>query len=355
MSANAILVIGNPVSTTANPRESCGGVGGLLSPSLLSQEVGGESVLERTIGRLQNAGIRDVSLVADGNPVLQSGALLRKYRNLKVIEGRADRWFAQYNRHRARSAETTLVLKLRGYLEFDAAEFLAFHRENHSTVTRARHDTGPLDLWAVSIPADGQPELNLSWLMHSAHSPAYHVRGYAKDFNGPRDLRQLAVDLLSGRCAARPLGREVRPGVWLASGARLHSRARVVAPAYIGAGTAVGAYAVITRCSNVERHCDIGPGTYIAGSSIFSDTRIGRGLFVSQSMVNGNGLWHLRRNTLVKVADGRLLGRTVAALEVEGPMPEHPAQAQPRIIRIKPQPRVAVAESCSMGLLEDEG
>lgn len=353
VSTAAILVIGNPVCRTANSQDFCRGVSELLTPPLVCQEVVGQSVIERTIVRLQNGGVRDISVITDGHPAAPISGLLRKYRNLKIVAGRADRWFAKLNKRQMQTETITVVAKVGAYVEFDVAEFLSFHRENHSAVSRAHNEAGPLDLWAVSIPADGQPALNLSWLMHSVQSKAYLVPGYVRQVDGHRAFRQLAIDMLSGRCAAKPEGREVRPGVWIATGARVHPRARVVAPAYVGADTTVGPYAVITRCSNLERGCDIGAGTYVAGSSILSCTRVGRSLFVSDSMVDGNALLHLRRNTLVKIADASLVGRTKAAPEVGRSI--LPQVQTPRVIQIKAQPRAVVAESCSMGLLEDEG
>ncbi len=354
VSTTAILVIENPVSATTNSQEFCGGVSELLMTPLACQEIIGQSVLERMIGRLQNAGIRDISVITDGHPAGPLSSMLRKDRKVEVVESRADRWFAKHSKQQSWAGETILVLKLGGYVEFNAADLLRLHQENHHNVTRAHHNAGPLDIWAVSIPTDGQPELNLSWLTHSARSTAYPVPGYVRQLHRHCDLRQLAVDMLLGRCAAKPEGREIRPGVWIASGARVHSRARIVAPAYVGGETTVGAYAVITRCSNLERCCDIGSGTHIAGSSICSGTRVGRGLFVSESIVDGGGLLHLRKNALVKVTDGRLLGRTIPSREV-GLSTQQGNTPPLRAVQMKPQPRPVVAESCPMGLLEDEG
>jgi NDP-sugar pyrophosphorylase family protein len=141
---------------------------------------------------------------------------------------------------------------------------------------------------------------------------AYLTSGYVNRLNDARDLRRLAVDAFLGRCAIRPRGREIKPGVWIDDGARVHRSARIVAPAYIGRGTRVRASALITRCSNVERRCLVDYGTAIEDSSMLPYTYVGRGLDLAHSVCDGSRLVNLARNVAVTVEDAKIIGRTVS-------------------------------------------
>ena len=105
----------------------------------------------------------------------------------------------------------------------------------------------------------------------------------------------------SGRCSIAPAGREIKPGVWIDEGARLHKTARLVAPSYIGCNTRVQPGAVITRCSNLERNCNVGEGSLVSDATLLPHTMIGRGLDVSTALVEGNDFIDLGRNMSLRI------------------------------------------------------
>ena len=152
------------------------------------------------------------------------------------------------------------------------------------------------------------------WIRASEVNPPsdYLTTGYVNRLADARDLRRLVADAFQGRCAIRPRGREVKPGVWIDDGARVHRSARIVAPAYIGRGTRVRAAALVTRFSNLERRCLVDYGTAIEDSSVLPYTHVGRGLDVAHAVVEGSRLVNLSRNVAVTIRDANLIGPTVS-------------------------------------------
>ncbi len=141
----------------------------------------------------------------------------------------------------------------------------------------------------------------------------YFVREYVNHFSHPRDLRAIAGDILLGRCEMRPVGREIRPGVWVGDDAEIHKGARIVAPAYIGSGSKVLDNTLITRLSSIERDCYIDCGTVIEDSSLLPNTRIGIWLDVRHAVVSGNKMLSLKRNVTVEISDPALVRSTLPA------------------------------------------
>ena len=146
------------------------------------------------------------------------------------------------------------------------------------------HDAqGSLSYWIVDaarVLADQNFSLPPDHGIVDAPVP-YQVEGYVNRLADAADFRRLVVDAFLGRCAIRPAGREIKPGVWIEDGARLHKTARLVAPTYVGCNTRVQAGAVITRFSNLERNCHVGEGSVVSDASLLPHTLIGRGLDVS--------------------------------------------------------------------------
>ena len=85
---------------------------------------------------------------------------------------------------------------------------------------------------------------------------SFRVSGYSNRLKTAADLRCLALDGLLHKNSISPEGTEIRPGVWIAKSARVHPRARIVAPAFIGVYSKIRAAALITRGTVVEHHAD---------------------------------------------------------------------------------------------------
>jgi hypothetical protein len=134
--------------------------------------------------------------------------------------------------------------------------------------------------------------------------------GYVNLLMTPADLRTLTLDAFAEDCEIRPCGRELRPGVWIGSGARVHRRARVLAPSYIGRFCKVRRAAIVTRGSSLEHHAEVDCATVIDNSSVLAYTRVGAGLDVECSLVGLNQVHSLQRNTTVVIEDPYLIGST---------------------------------------------
>jgi NDP-sugar pyrophosphorylase family protein len=116
------------------------------------------------------------------------------------------------------------------------------------------------------------------------------------------------VDGLYGTCALKPVGSEIRPGVWVGEGARIQPGARVLAPAFIGSYSRVRRTAVVTAFSAVEHHAEIDCGSVVEDSNVLPYTYVGAALDVSHAVVGHHRLVHLKREAEVEIADPKLLG-----------------------------------------------
>ena len=284
-----------------------------LPGSFACVELFGQSVLERTVARLKKAGLRNIAVIAGLDCIS-----LQEIKDLRItIPQRAEDCWTSVQRallkNVQRGIETVLIAELGAYVELDPAAALQFHRAKAQPITPIHDGLGSLSYWIVdaasalssangfSLPPDEDRIIN-------APVP-YTVQGYVNRLTDARDFRRLVVDAFLGRCAIAPVGREVKPGVWIDNGARLHKTARLVAPSYIGCDTRVQAGAVVTRCSNLERNCNVGEGSLVSDASLFPHTMIGRGLDVSTALVSGNEFVHLGRDVSLRIDDANLISR----------------------------------------------
>jgi hypothetical protein len=136
----------------------------------------------------------------------------------------------------------------------------------------------------------------------------YSFGGYVNHLSSPNHLRQLAIEGLMQRIQVAPEGEQIRPGVWLGRGAQVHKRARILSPAFIGAGSRVRAAGVVTRCSALEHHTVVDCGTVVENTTTLPYTYLGAGLDVTHSVVGHGKLFNLKRGVEVKFADPRLVG-----------------------------------------------
>jgi len=317
----AILVVGpqNPTPRHA----SCDRPGSELSPdadqavlvegSLACVEILGRSVLERTVERVCRMGAQIISVVMDEASSNLDSAFRRPLNNV-TLHITDEPWAAaaqMLSEYAERGIETAFVAGLGGYVEFDAEEMLQFHRQHRQASTRAFHGQGALDFWVIDCNRTDKTARFFDFWAPTP-SAAYPLCGYVNPLAHPSDLRRLVVDGLQGRCQLSPIGREIKPRVWVDDGAHLHRRARVVAPAYIGRASSVREDTLITRFSNVESFCEVDYGTVIEDASVLSNTYVGIWLDVPHAVVCGSKLLNLSRNVTLNVADASMLRRNIA-------------------------------------------
>ena len=315
MLAGAIVVVAPPPAWFDGGRASAAGakpargVAGIPSACL---EALGQSPLERVLGRLLRGGVQPVAVIAERSvPALAPRPEFTFVKFRPVLHAQ-DAWSSAeqiYGEYAGSGVEAVLVLRLGAYVEFNPAELLRRHRDNAGGVTRIYDARGPLDVWCVDVrPTPVGNALRAAMGSASARPRApYLARGYVNDLNDAHDFRRFVIDGLLSRCALRPGGREIRPGVWVEETAQVHRRARVVAPAYIGSHARVRAASLITRFSNLERACQVDCGTVVEDASILPGTYLGPGLDVSHAVVYGSHLVDLRRNLALEIHDSKLI------------------------------------------------
>ena len=118
--------------------------------------------------------------------------------------------------------------------------------------------------------------------------------------------------MLARKCKARPRGTETRPGIWMDEGVQVARGARIVAPAYIGREVRIADDCLITRCSNVESWSQVDFGTAIEDTSILTNTYVGIGLDLSQSIVDGDQLLNLRHEVRLHISDPVVLKKNLS-------------------------------------------
>lgn len=324
MPVSAILVVGDcPSGETLGDGMSASGVQAARVP-LACVETLGQSAAERTIARLQTfAAVKAISIFTQSSPWRVCAKAATSQRGVPVVRRRLDRWLVlRVLEEEARKGfDKVLFIRMGAYVEFDFEDLWRFHLETNGSVTRVHDTEGPLDFWLIDARPSGDTEMaSFTSPPGPCSSAPYVCKGYVNRLRDAHDLRRLVVDAFLSRSSIIPLGREIRPGIWVEPGAHVHHSARIVAPAYIGIGTKVRQSALIAKFSNVEHHCEIGPGTAVQGSTVLPYTRLGRALFVNGAVVEGSHLTDLARNLTVEVADQKLLANT-APFKPEGERP----------------------------------
>jgi hypothetical protein len=281
----------------------------MLAEPLECVDVVGRSLVERMIEHfvaidavvsvLVEAG---TSLPASFLPVAQKNVTIEVVSDLgSAITYKLDDYARQ-------GIEYSFINWANAYAETDLLDLFCFHREARQTVTRTFDKEGPLSLCVVDCANAQSTSLGeLSGDAESNGSSKYFIREYVARLAHPRDLRQLATDILRGRCQTGPSGRQIRSGIWIDERAEIHRRARLVAPAYIGRGSKVKADALVTRFSSIERDCCIDCGTVIEDSSILPNTSIGIWLDLCHGVASANKLLNLERDVVVEISDPSIM------------------------------------------------
>jgi hypothetical protein len=272
-------------------------------------DVLGRSVLLRMLDRLKGADIEPIKILAAIPQGLEPGNVSRlkddaPFRVRPMIEQ-----FAQ------QGAQLVVCLRLGPYVEIDFAGLMQFHASKKASYTTVYHGNVKLPLFVADLirPAKTISAL-LDWLdAGQIASARFPFSGYVNELQTLSDLRRLAKGGLARESQLAPVGNELRPGIWLGPGAQVSNDARMVAPAYVGANSVIRKGALITRCSNIERDCEVDVGTAVEDSTLLPHTLAGPGLELVSAVVEGSSLHDLRRFTHISVEDGKILGSVSAA------------------------------------------
>lgn len=276
----------------------------------------GRPVLHHVVERLRAAGLGsdDISVLSNlhgasaafsRRVVERLGLSFTNFSGASLVRA-AEGKFAEYAHA---GAEVILVIQAGAYAEIDYEGLIQFHLESQNRVTCVSDDDGLVGTFAISASRRNDAAYLFRHELQACRTTSvpYMTRGYVNRLRNAADFRRLIVDAFAEENSIRPLGREMRPGVWVGAGARIEAAARIVAPAYIGAGAKVCKSAVITRGSNVESGALVDCGTVVENATVLPSSYVGAGLDVAHSVVGFRRIAHIDRKIEIEVHDRRLL------------------------------------------------
>lgn len=101
--------------------------------------------------------------------------------------------------------------------------------------------------------------------------------------------------------------REVRPGVFIGARARVSPGATLMAPCWVGPDSRIGPGAVIGPDAVIESHVSIGAHCVVRRGWVGSETLVGAGLLIEDSLATRDQLIHCPSSSVAHVADTFLL------------------------------------------------
>ncbi len=275
-------------------------------------DVAGKNAMIRTAERLHGAGIRPITAVTAAEmatpDIREHGAT-----QLTQITAPQDRfWRAAENAFNdlvQQGAELVILIKIGAYVEADFDRLIQFHLDGHCRASQLSYLGEPVQIFCLSASRRNDAASLFRSQLGKCRSdcPQLEHFGYINFLGNAGDLRQFAIDILTRQTETCPAGRELKPGVWVASGAQIERGARLLAPAYVGSMARIRSGAVITRCSTVEHHAHVDLGTVIENSSVLAYSYVGAGLDLAHSVTGRAYVANLRRGAIVRVPDRKLV------------------------------------------------
>ena len=301
MQIGAILTIAadDAAHGSSSGGDDLGGVG-FSSPPYVTRSILGKNLVDRTVEKLKVAGVVSIEIL--------KGSAFHHVIPWRSKAVPPPTWEEAVSRQISQGVERVLLLRLAGYSDLDASNVIQFHIRSGSPLTQVYAPGGSLDMAIVEANvlhnSDRSYCRTISGLIPQQRRFLY--RGYVNRLSNPEEFFNLVRDGLYGACGLRPIGRELRQGIWLGDNARVDDSASLNAPVYIGEGSHISADCAITGACSIERDCKIDVGSSICQSAIFPQTYIGPALNVRRSLVQGNRLFHLDRKVEINIADPQL-------------------------------------------------
>jgi carbonic anhydrase/acetyltransferase-like protein (isoleucine patch superfamily) len=258
----------------------------------------GNNILQSWIERVRKLGVQSLWLTSDARSGGLAGSALGELAGQGV--------------------ERLLVIKLKSYAEMDLTDLLRFHCERRNPVTEAQDSRGQLGVCLLdhrALHASG--EKRESSAVDCGRIP-YQFSGYAKRIQSASERQELVGDALTGGCAMRPAGTQIREQVWVVEGVSLSDSVRLVGPTYIGARTIVRAGATIGPFTSVESDCVVDCGTTVEPSTVLPHTYLAPGLLIRHGLVDGGQLEDLTWGTVADLQPAGL-GSTIQRRESRRP------------------------------------
>ncbi len=328
-----------------------------VSPALL--DVAGATPLQRMAERLTGQSATDAVALVSASALPQSCAAAPEKLEYRLASPRQF-WRAAeevFNEMVEAGAELILVISLGQYAEVDFEALARFHLDRKAQVTQVSHGPEVLNIFCVSASRrnDAAVLFRSRLAEDRGRCQFFDHDGYVNPLKTARDIRQLAIDILTLKTETQPAFEQIRPGVWVGPDALIEKGARVLAPAFIGAFAKVRGDAVITRCSTIEHHAEIDCGTVVENSTVLPYSCVGAGLDLAHSVVGTGRIDNLRRNATAEIADPKLIHYVSpaswrrlrrSAFDFVTYLPRQAwrglfGESQPQPVRQEPQPRPA--------------
>src|SRR5262249_901822 len=261
----------------------------LASGPLGVLEVAGKTPLERMTERLQRFGILPVAAVVE-TTVFPASPGISLPSGLNYVATPRDRfWRAAenaFNDMAQNGAELVVLVRLGAYAEIDFEQMVQVHLDRGGRVSQISHEGQSLDIFCISASRRNDAASLFRSQLGRCRSecPQIEHTGYVNHLSDARDLRQLAIDILTRQTQTCPAGEELKPGVWVGPGAVIEKGARVLAPSFIGPHARIRTGAVVTRCTSIEHHAEVDCGSVVENSSILPYCYVGAGLDLAHSV-----------------------------------------------------------------------
>ena len=250
----------------------------------------GNDVLKSWADRVRGLGVRSLWLASGGRDGKVDGPTLAKFMRQGV--------------------ERLLLIKLKSYAEMDLADLLRFHSDRGNPITQAEDAQGELGVCLLDrIALHSAADENAGLQAGDCGQTPYQFNGYAKRILSATERQELVGDGLTGACAMKPMGTQIRDKVWVGEGVKIAPTARVIGPVYIGARTTIGAGATVGPFSSVEHDCVVDCGTTVEQSTVLPHSYLAPGLLIRNSQVDGRHLEHLRWGAVADLQPAQMARR----------------------------------------------
>lgn len=125
---------------------------------------------------------------------------------------------------------------------------------------------------------------------HGVPFYGFSLPGYWRDIGSLADYLTAQVDLLQGRLAARLVGEEVRPGVWMAPGCQVDPTAKLAGPVALGEGCRVCSNASLGGGTTVGPRVEVPSGSSLWNTVVWEGARVPAGASLERSVVTAEGV-----------------------------------------------------------------
>lgn len=316
MDIRAVVLVGHPEAgdnaSCLTESETFSGVPLSLLPVL------GRPLVHRLVDRLKRAAVDSIAVLnAAGDcssPLVQDARRSdMKWNDVSAPQAwrAAEEQFDDFVHH---GADLVILIRLGAYAEVEIDPLIQFHLDQRNHVTQVATESGALDFFVLSSSRRNDAAFLLRNKLAKMRLLAkpFMTRGYVNPLQNAADFRRLVIDTFSQKTSIQPAGEQVRPGIWIGNGAKVHRSVRLVAPCYIGPYSKVRKGALITRGSAVEHHSIVDCGSVVEASSVLPLSYLGAGLDLTHSILGGKRIASLKYGAELEIEDKSLVSQVPA-------------------------------------------